>query len=60
MTWNELKRLVIETGYVKKRSGARHDIYEHPETGKVIVVERHWSKEVAPGLLRKLLRAIRG
>lgn len=58
MNWNEVKRAAIKAGFQYERHGARHDIYRHPETGKAIQLERHWSQEVRPGLLKALKKVI--
>ena len=58
MKWNELERLARKNGWYKYRSGARHDIYRHPEKDFEIQLERHQSQEVRPRLLIKLLKAI--
>lgn len=58
MNWNELKKKAVEHGFVKLRSGASHDIYLKKETGQRIIIERHWSQEVRPGLMRKLKKEI--
>lgn len=54
MNWNEMKKKAVAHGFVFLKHGSRHDIYVHKETGKVILLERHWSQEVQPGLMKKL------
>lgn len=58
MKWRELKIKAEEHGYVFKRHGKKHDIYENPATGSLIQIERHWSQEVRRGLLTVLKREI--
>lgn len=58
MNWNEMKRLVISKGYEFVRHGSRHDIYRHPVKKDILQIERHWSQEVRPGLMKKILSQI--
>ena len=58
MNWNEMKRKVIEMDYEFERSGKRHEIYRHPVKKDIVILERHWSQEVRPGLMKKILRQI--
>jgi len=58
MKWNELIRLAIKQGWYKYRSGARHDIYRHPDKDYEIQMERYLGQEVRPRLLHKLLIVI--
>lgn len=53
-----MKRKVIEMGYEFERSGKRHEIYRHPVKKDIVILERHWSQEVRPGLMKKILRQI--
>lgn len=56
MTWKELERMAVERGYEFVKHGGKHDIYKNPQTGSRIMIERHWSQEVRPGLMRALLK----
>lgn len=58
MNWNEVKKKAIEHGFVFLKHGGNHDIYVHKETGTRILIERHWSQEVRPGLMNKLKKEI--
>jgi predicted RNA binding protein YcfA (HicA-like mRNA interferase family) len=58
MKWSELKRKAIENGWVFERSGAKHDIYSHPDKEYVIQIERHGSQEVKTGLYYSLKKQI--
>ena len=58
MNWNEMKRKAVEHGFKFVKHGGRHDIYFHPETKQVIQIERHWSQEVRPGLMKRLKQQI--
>ena len=58
--WNELKRLAVKNGWEFYRSGSRHDIYRHAGRTDEMQIERHWSQEVRPRLLKKLLNQIEG
>ena len=40
------------------KHGSRHDIYVNKANGKIILLERHWSQEVRPGLMNKLKKEI--
>lgn len=58
MKWSEIKRKAIEGGFELYAHGSRHDLYRHKTTGKVIQIERHWSQEVRPGLMKQLKKEI--
>lgn len=58
MNWNEMKRLAISKGYEFVRHGKKHDIYMHPVKKDILQIERHWSQEVRPGLMKKILSQI--
>lgn len=58
MKWSEIKRLAIENGFEFVRNGKKHDIYRNKLTGELIQIERHWSQEVRPGLLKRLKQVI--
>lgn len=60
MKWREFKRIAESNGWVLKRNGASHDIYIHPKYEGPMQIERHWSKEIKPGLLRKLMKQVEG
>lgn len=51
MNWNELRKKAVE-------HGSRHDIYLNRATGKIILIERHWSQEVRPGIMNRLKKEI--
>lgn len=53
-----MKRLAMQYGWYKYRSGAKHDIYRHPDKKEQIQLERHSSQEVRPGLMKKLIKTI--
>ena len=59
MKWSELKRLATANGWYLARNGTRHDLYRHPDRTDVMLMERHDTEEVRPGLLYKLLKQIR-
>lgn len=58
MNWNEMKRKAIEHGFKFVKHGGKHDIYFHPGTKQVIQIERHWTQEVRPGLMKSLKKQI--
>lgn len=58
MKWNELKRLAVENGFELLRHGKKHDVYYNAKMGKTILIERHWSQEVRPGLMKTLKQII--
>ena len=60
MKWKELERLARNKGWYPVRHGARHDVYGHSEYSYPIQIERHWSAEVKPGLLKRLMKQING
>ena len=58
MNWNELLKKVKAAGYEFDRHGSRHDIYRHPQKKDYVQIERHWSQEVRPKLMKKILGQI--
>jgi len=58
MKWNELRRIAEKKGWYLWRNGGNHDLYRHPEKGGVLVIERHESQEIRPGLYYELKRQI--
>ena len=58
MNWNEMKRLVISKGYEFEKHGKKHDQYRHPVKKDIVQIERHWSQEVRPKLMKKYLSQI--
>lgn len=58
MKWKEFKALATSRGWYLHRSGSNHDIYRHPEKSGSLVIERHWSQEIRPGLMKRLLKQI--
>lgn len=58
MNWNEMKKKAIEHGFEFQKHGSRHDEYHNPQTKRTIQLERHWSQEVRPGLMKKLKKEI--
>ena len=58
MKWKELKIIAEAQGYSFVSHGKKHDKYENPLTGSRILLERHWSQEIRPGLLNKLRKEI--
>lgn len=58
MTWRELRLIAKKNGYHFVSHGKKHDKYENPETKSRIMIERHWSQEVRPGLLKTLKKEI--
>ena len=58
MKWNEIKRVAIANGFKFVAHRGKHDEYYNPETKITIMLERHWSTEVRPGLLARLKKQI--
>ncbi len=61
MNWNELRKKAVERGFEllkHVKHGSRHDIYLNRATGKIILIERHWSQEVRPGIMNRLKKEI--
>ena len=58
MNWQEMKKKAVDDGFVFLKHGSRHDIYVNKVNGKIILLERHWSQEVRPGLMNKLKKEI--
>lgn len=57
MTTAELIRLLKKNGCYFLDEGTRHDRMKSPITGKVFLIGRHKSQEVAAGTLHKILKA---
>ena len=58
MKWKELERYAIKNGWRLLRHGKRHDIYTKGIHSEPLLIERHWSQEVRPGLLLKIIKQI--
>ena len=58
MKWSELKRLAEEYGWKLARNGTRHDIYKKDGRTDVLIIERHWTEEIKPGLQKRLVKQI--
>lgn len=58
MNWKEMLKKVENAGYQFHRHGKKHDIYIHPVKKDIVQIERHWSQEVRPGLMKKILNQI--
>lgn len=57
MKWNEIIRIATEKGYRLHAHGKKHDIYVN-DNGERLVVERHGSQEIRPGLMNALKRQL--
>lgn len=57
MKWNEIVRIATEKGYRLHAHGKKHDIYVN-DNGERLVVERHGSQEIRPGLMNALKRQL--
>lgn len=58
MKWSELRRKAIQKGWYLARSGKEHDIYAHPDSKEILIIERHDSTEIKKGLYFKLKKQI--
>lgn len=58
MKWKELEKVAVENGFEFVRHGSSHDIYQNKKSGAIIQIERHWSQEVRPGLMKRLKKVI--
>jgi len=56
MKSSELVRKFERGGWVEIRQTGSHKIFKNPQTGEIISVPYHGSKEVATGLAKKLLK----
>ncbi|MEN9686629.1 MAG: hypothetical protein RLZZ28_2415 [Bacteroidota bacterium] len=54
----ELVRCVLKAGWIEIRQSGSHKIFKHPQTGEIIAVPFHSSKEMGTGLAKKLLKKI--
>lgn len=48
-----MRREAVAHGYKFLKHGGQHDIYVN-DAGTRIMLERHWTQEVWPGLMKKL------
>ena len=60
MKWREIERIARSKGWYPVRHGSKHDIYENPDFDYPIQIERYWSAEVKPGLLKRIMKQING
>ena len=56
MKGSELKRLLRSRGCYLVEEGARHEKWHSPISGRIFLVPRHDSQEVATGTLGRILR----
>lgn len=56
MKISELIKLLKQAGCYKTRSGANHDIWFSPITGKQFQLPRHGAKEVKAGLVHGIFK----
>lgn len=57
MKWSELIKIAVEKGYRFYAHGKKHDIYVN-DKGERLIVERHSSQEIRPGLMKNLKKQI--
>ena len=60
MKWSELTRMATGYGWKLERHGHKHDIYKKDDPEENLIIERHPNEEVRPGLLRALIKQIKG
>lgn len=60
MKTNEFLRLLKKNGIKVKflKHGGEHDHYYYKEKKEVLIIPRHQSEEIKPGLLNKLLKQV--
>ena len=56
MTWKELQKMAVRSGWQFYKHGGKHDVYLKGD--KRILIERHWSQEVKTGIMIELLKLI--
>jgi len=56
MTTSELIRYLQKQGIKFKGSGARHDVYWNPKTGREAQIPRHRSQEIKTGTKERILK----
>lgn len=59
MKSSELVRKFEQAGWIQIRQSSSHKIFKNPETGEIVSVPFHGSKEVGTGLAIKLLKKLR-
>lgn len=57
MKWRELIKIATEKGYRLYAHGKKHDIYVN-DKGERLIVERHGSQEIRPGLMKCILKQL--
>jgi predicted RNA binding protein YcfA (HicA-like mRNA interferase family) len=55
-TISEFIRLLREAGFVLREHRKKHDLWEHPTSGRRIMVPRHGGQELSAGLFHRMLR----
>lgn len=58
MKYSEFMKLASKQGLTLLRHGGNHDVYICEKTGEKVIVPRHQSEEIKPGLQNKLLKAV--
>lgn len=59
MKSSELVRMYEQAGWIQIRQSGSHKIFKNPETGEIVSVPFHGSKEIGTGLASKLLKKLR-
>ena len=57
MKWKELIKIATGKGYRLYAHGKKHDIYVNDQ-GERLIVERHGSQEIRPGLMKNLKKQL--
>jgi mRNA interferase HicA len=55
-TISELVRLLRDNGFVLREHRKKHDLWEHPQTCRPLMVPRHGAQEISKGLFHRMLR----
>lgn len=59
MKSSELVRLYLHAGWIQIRQSGSHKIFKNPDTGEIVSVPFHGSKEVGIRLTYALLRRLK-
>jgi predicted RNA binding protein YcfA (HicA-like mRNA interferase family) len=59
MKSSELVRRFEQAGWIQIRQSGSHKVFKNPDTGEIVSVPHHGSKEVTTGLAHFLLKKLK-
>lgn len=58
-TAREVEKVARKAGFVFKRHGrGSHDIWQHSETGRILIISYHAGDTIRPGTMNQILKSL--